>query len=157
MNDIKKPSGDNIGGLIRFNFIPYEDVESIDMPIDGKVTIEVELKEGKQWYCGYGTLGSMSYTETPSENMNGAVFSKLLSAVCPQDGEENNALFNEMRNRRFIVDYTDSNGLRKLIGSIEEPLKFNATLNTQTSMPGLNAHAISFYGEGTFKAYIYDV
>lgn len=157
MNDIKQPSGDNLGGLVRFRFIDINDVESIEDAINGKVLTEIELSDGGQWFTGYGTIGSMGYTETPSENPNGTVFARQFTAVCPQDGEDNNALFNEMRNKRFILDYTDSNGLRKLVGSISEPLKFSATLNTQTNMPGLNSHTINFYGDGTHKAYIYDV
>lgn len=157
MNDIKRPSGDNLGGLIKFKFVPMNDVQSIDTAINGKVTTEVTLKEGAQWYCGYCTLGTMGFTEPSAKSPNGEVFQAAFTGVCPQDKEENNDLFNEMRNQKFIIDITDSNGLRKLVGGIDAGLFFSSSLNTQTDMAGRNAHAISFYGDMAHKAYIYDI
>lgn len=157
MRDINKPSGDNLGGVLRFNFIDVNDVQSIADAVNSTVSTAVTLKTAMQWYEGYGTLGSIGFTEIPEMTGAGTLYKRQFVALCPQDGEDINDLFNEMRNKQFIIDYTDSNGLRKLVGSLEEPLNFAATLNTKTNMPELAGHSISFYGDASHKAYRYDI
>lgn len=155
MKDINRPLFENLGGIIKFNFVPIEHVDSIDIPIKGIITQPVSLASGKQWFSGYGTLGSISFTETPEKTNAGELFKRVFTAFCPKDDEEIDTLFNEMRNMQFLLDYTDSNGLRKLIGSIDEPLKFSASLNTKSQMQELAGHSISFFGDGTHKSYVY--
>jgi hypothetical protein len=157
MNDLNRLKGNNIGGVIRFNFIPVQDVQSIALPINHKVLEPLELKEGKRWYCAYATIGTMAYSEEQSDNDNGNIYKPKFIAICPQDNEEMTDTLNAMRNQRFIIDYTDANGLRKLVGTIEEPLFFTSTLSTKNDVKGRNEHAISFYGECTHKAYVYDI
>lgn len=156
MNDINEYSGDNLGGIIRFKFIPVTDVESIASPIDHVITTPVILKTDKRWFSAYATMGTIGYTEASEQTANGGLFKRQLVAIIPKDDKDKAKLFNKMRNQRFIVDYVDSNGLRKLIGSLEEPVFFSSTQNTKTEMPGRNEHSISFYGTGTHKAFIYD-
>lgn len=155
MNDINQPFGDNLGGVLRFNFIDVNDIESIDVAVNSMVLQAVTLKTAKQWFAGYGTRGSIGYSETPEITNAGTLYKRQFVAFCPKDGPDNDDLFNEMRNKQFIIDYTDGNGLRKLVGSLEEPLFFSATLNTKTNTPELAGHSISFYGDATYKAYVY--
>jgi len=157
MEDLNELKNDNIGGIIRFNFIPVQDVQSISTPLNNKVLEPIEVKEYKRWYCAYATRGTMGYTEEQTDTPNGNIFKRKFVAVCPQDSDEMCDTLNLMRNQRFILDYTDANGLRKLVGTIDEPLFFTSTLNTKTDMNGRNEHAISFYGDASHKAYVYDI
>jgi hypothetical protein len=157
MEDLNQLKNDNVGGIIRFNFIPVQDVDSIVMPVNNKVLEPLEVKEGKRWYCAYATLGTIGYTEEQSDTDNGGIFKRKFTAICPQDNDEMTDTLNAMRNQRFIIDYMDANGLRKLVGTIEEPLFFTSTLNTKTDMRGRNEHVISFYGDASHKAYVYDI
>ncbi len=156
MNDIDEFDGDNLGGIIRFKFIPVTDVESIDNPIDHVIATPVILKTNKRWFDAYATKGTIGFTEVPEKTANGDVFKLQFNAICPKDSADRSNVFNQMRNQRFIVDYTDYNGLRKLIGSLEEPLFFSSSLNTKTEVVGRNEHSISFYGESSHKAYVYE-
>jgi hypothetical protein len=157
MRDFIQPFSDNLGGIITFKFIPSEDIDTIEMALNGVIEQEITLKSGKQWYCGYGTLGTIGYTEPGEESPAGTVYKRAFTAFYPKDNSEMNFLFQEMRNRLFVIDYRDSNGLRKVVGGIEEPLKFLSALNTQTDVPGRSGHNISFYGDGTYKAYTYNI
>lgn len=157
MDDVKQFSGDNIGGLLRLNFIPVSDIESIDEPYEHRITVPVELKENKRWFSLYATLGTMSFTESGSKTSDGELFDKKITATCPKDRADISALFNEMRNEQFVIDYTDTNGERKLVGSLEEPLQFSSNLNTKEGIEGRNEHVISFFGVGTHKSYFYDI
>lgn len=157
MQDIKQPIGNNLGGVITFNFIDVKNVLSIPTPVNSMIIQPVVLQPGEHWYVGYGTLGTIGYSE-PSEFTNaGTLYKRMFVAFAAQDSAINSILFNEMRNGQFLIDYKDSNGLRKLIGSIEEPLFFSANLNTKTNMPELAGHAVGFYGDGTHKAYVYNI
>lgn len=157
MKNINSPDGDNIGGVLRFNFIDVNDVDIIPDPIEGKIIEVVTLKEGKQWYCGYGTLDTIGYTESSEQTSSGTIYKKQFVASCPQDSADNGSLFEENRHKKFILDYTDSNGLRKLVGTIDEPLFFLSVLNTQTNRVSLAGHSITFYCDSTHKSPQYDV
>lgn len=157
MNDINRLEGDNLGGIVRFKFIPVDDIRIIDDAVAGVVSVEITLQASKKWFCAYATLGTMGYTESPTNSSAGTIFSRQFSAFIPKDSAEINAQLNEMRDVRFVLDYTDSNGLRKIVGSIEEPLNFSSSLNTQSDMPGRNGHNIVFSGDATHKAYVYDI
>jgi hypothetical protein len=155
MTNINQPNLHNLGGVLRFNFVDVNDVLSIPIPTNSILFSALSLKPGKQWYAGYGTLGTMSYTEPSELTSAGTLFKRLFVASCPKDGYTNSNLFNEMRNKQFLLDYTDSNGFRKLIGSIDEPLFFDSVLNTKSKMAELSGSVIRFYGDGSHKAYEY--
>lgn len=157
MNDINKFSGENLGGLIRFNFAVVSDILTIEEAVDSKISKVIKMKPGTRWYSGYATLGTMSFTEPTEETNAGPIYKRSFNAFCPKDDEEKTDLFARMRNEKFILDITDSNCLRKIIGSINEPLSFKSTLNKKANMPELAGYAISFFGDGTHPSYIYNV
>jgi len=157
MNDIKKPIGNNLGGVIRFNFIDVNDVESIPDSIDDVVSEAVVLKEGAQWSCGYGTQFSIGYSEPTEDTNAGTIYKKSFDATCPQDSAENKNLFRLKRHKRFILDIYTSNGMRLLVGTIAEPLKFSAKLSTKTQMSELAGYVINFSGDGTLPSPVYDI
>ena len=158
MNDINRHEGDNLGGVVSFNFIPVQDVESLTMPIEHRIVEPLQLKTGKYWYCGFATLGTIGFTEESQQTPNGEVYKQKFAAIRPKDDKDISLLLNEMRNQKFIIDYTDANGQRKLIGTTDEPLFFSSVLNTKTSVAGRNEHTLIFYrDDATHKAYIYDI
>ncbi|OFY87859.1 MAG: hypothetical protein A3F72_03020 [Bacteroidetes bacterium RIFCSPLOWO2_12_FULL_35_15] len=157
MDDITLFEDDNLGGIIRFKIAKADDVESIDDAIDGAITTEITLKANCRWYEVYATLGTIGYAEPTEDTNSGTVYKRNISAFSPKDTIEKTKIFNEMRNGKFIVDYTDSNKLRKIIGSIEEPVRFKYSLNTKSNIPELAGYNISFFGDGTHPAYVYDI
>jgi hypothetical protein len=157
MNDINEFFGNNLGGVLRFNFIPVAHCVSIDMPIKGKVLKPVEVLTGKRWFSGYATLETIGFAEPSELTDNGTIYKPKFTAIVPKDSAEATHLFDQMSNGRFLLDYTDSNGLRKLVGSLDEPLFFSADLNTKQNIAGRNEHLINFYGTTTNKAYVYDI
>lgn len=155
MIDINRFCGDNLGGVIEFTFIPSRDVLSIPTPIDGKVLEEIELKPYKQWYRGYGTLETMGYEEDTNSTKHGTLYSKKFISIVPKILPEYTNLFHEMRNENFIVVGRDSNNIKTIYGSIEEPLKFKNTKNTKVKIAERNEIAITFFCDGTKPSYAY--
>ncbi len=157
MDDVKKFEDDNLGGVYLFKYIPADDVQSISDPIDGFITKEVSLKPDKQWFDFYGTEGTMAFSEDDSNTNDGTLYNKKVIAITPKQRTEIDVLFFKIRNRRFILDLIDNNGLRKIIGSIEEPLKFTNKGDTKNMASGRNEYAIEFACSSTFKSYTYDI
>lgn len=157
MEDFLYKKEDNLGGVIRFNIVRVSDVQSIDNAISHKINSPIVLKTGKRWYCGYGTMATLSYAEPEESSSAGPLYKRVFSGFFPKDDAEIDLLFAEMRNDRFIIDYTDSNGLRKIIGSLAEPLRFTSSLNTKQQTSELAGHSFTFYGDGTHKAYVYSI
>lgn len=156
MKDIKEYQNNNLGGLLKFKIIPVEHVSSIDIANNHVIEKPVVLNQGKYWYDVYATLGTIGYSETQKETENGSQFECVLSAVVPKDETINAHNFNTMRNQKFIIDYTDSNGMRKLVGSKEEPLFFKSEFTTKEEVAGRNQHRIIFSAITSHKAYVYD-
>jgi len=156
MDDINRFEGDNMGGLIRFDFALAKDIESIEEPVDSVICGAVIMKPGTRWYCGYATRGTIGYTEPTEDTSAGPVYKKSFSAFCPKDDQEKTSLFARMRNELFVIKFLDSNLQCKIAGSLTEPLSFKYVLNTKTNMSDLAGYAINFYGDGTHEAYLYD-
>lgn len=148
--------GDNIGGLESFQFIPVGDVASIARAKDHVITELVTLDTGKAWLDAYVTLGSLAYSEGKNKTIHGNHYNRSLVGFVPKDTEALAELFDEMGDVRFIIDYTDNNGVRKLIGSLDSPLVFSSQLSTGNDAAARNGHFITFSGNSPHKAYIYD-
>lgn len=157
MNDFILPDGSNLGGILAFNFVPVDDVSSFPEVVNGKIIKPLTLNADGQWFCGYSTLEKTKYTEPDEDSPAGKVFKKVFSGFYPKDTEEMAILFNKMRNRKFIIDYTDMNHIRKIVGTVEEGLKFSSSFSTGEKVVDLAGHSFRFYGDGSAKAYIYDI
>ena len=158
MQDIEEFTGDNIGGIESFMFIPVDDVISIARPVDQTILELVVINEagGAQWFNAYVTQGSLSYRETQNKTKQGHPYSRTLAGFVPKDTESLAALFNEMCYRKFLGDYTYNNGKIQLIGSIDSPLLFDTELETKDDPAGRNGHRISFASNSPHKAYFYN-
>lgn len=156
MKDIEAFTGDNMGGIEKFRYIPADDVEEIPEANNHLIEDVIILKAGKQWYNAVCTLGTTGYSEKQAETDQGQSYDKSLTGFVPKDSPEMAALFDEMENQRYIIDYTDNNGYRKIIGSLTEPVRFKADGETKTDASGRNGHVITFYSLGSHKSYFYD-
>lgn len=147
MNDINKHCDDNLGGLYRFNFIPVSEVQSIAEPIGCKVLEPLETTTIGRWYECYASEGTIKFIEDLQQSEHGDFHKVKLSAFIPKDRTDITDQLEKMRNKNFIIDYIDNNGHRKLIGKLDEPLRFTYSLDTGSSVPNKNGHTIEFYGD----------
>lgn len=157
MDDINKFSDDNIGGVLLCRFIPVENVSEIPSPINYSINTAVVLKSNCRWFDIYGTQGTKEFTEESTQSDAGTSFKKSIKLITPKIRTELDDQFNDMANRLFILDVTDNNGLRKIVGTIDEPLKFKCTATTKADVAQRNEYSIEFFGEGTQKSYTYNL
>lgn len=147
MNDILKHCEDNIGGVYLFRIVLSSDVIGIAERFNGKVCEPVTLKAGARWYDFYGTEGTMDLKEDQQENDHGSYFKIKLVASVPKIRTSIDETFEDMKNKKFIVDCIDNNGHRKLLGTISEPLQFKYSAGTGVGAPNKNGYSVEFYGD----------
>ena len=159
MQDIGQYTGDNIGGLEKFQFIPVNDIISIPRATNHVITeaITIDALSGAQWFDAYVTEGSLGYKETEKKNQHGNSYDRILVGLVPKDTETLADLFDEMEGFRYVIIYTDNNGKKKVVGSIESPLQFKADMDTKVDANGRNGHPITFFGSSSHKAYFYNL
>lgn len=147
MEDINKHCDENVGGIFLFRYIAKDDVESIVEPIDERITEPVVLKANKRWFDFYGTPGTIKFDEEQQQSPHGDYFKVKLTGLTPKDRADIIRPFNKMKNPTFIIDYTDNNGLRKLVGNLNESLRFKHASSTGDKPQSKNGHAFEFYGD----------
>ena len=157
MKDIVKHCDDNLGGIYVYRVAIVDDIQSMSEPIDGKVLEPIVLKTGKVFYDIYATEGSTKFSEDSTESSHGDYYKAKLSSFVPKDRTEVTDTLNKMANKKFIIDYTDNNSHRKLIGTIANPMQFRNSLATGEKVPNPNGHTIEFYGDLLEKSPTYFV
>lgn len=157
MNDINKHTEDNLGGIFSIKIIPVSDVQSIPMPIKSRILQAVVLKNNTRWYDLYATEQTIKFEEPQQESEHGNFFRCKLTGLVPKDRADVIELFNEMANKLFVIDYTDNNGVRKLIGNLSEPLTFSSNFDTGSTATNKNGYSFEFKGDLIKKSPVYFV
>lgn len=152
MEDIFKHNDDNLGGIYAFKYIPISEVASLPAAIDGKVFEPLLTKDSGRWYEFYATPGTLGFSELKETSPHGDYYKAKFSGFVPKDRSDLIDAFSKMRNNKFIIDYTDYNGVRKIIGTIDEPLLFKESLDTGVNVPNRNGTSFEFTGELRYKS-----
>lgn len=139
--------GVNLGGILSFRFTPVENVESIDYNPISQIFYDITLKSGKIWYDGYSTFEKKLVNSVQNESPNGPLYKNELKGFFPGHNWQVEKLFNVMVQfgAKFIVDYTDNNGERVLLGTIENGIKFGYEYTTQDLVKKLHGYNYRFY------------
>lgn len=158
-NDIEKHHGDNLGGVNSFKFAFANSVDTIPPIIDGSIHHAVTLLTSppSRWFDGYCTEGTMQLKETAKDSEHGEYQEKEFTGIVPKGRPELIDLFNSMADQLFIIDAIDNNGIRRLIGNKEEPLKLKVDFDTKADVPQRNEYRISFKGTGVKKSPQYNL
>jgi len=153
MNNFPNPPLDNIAGIASFNFVEVEKVNSIPFVINNKITSSIVLKDGYLWFKGYSSIDSLEYSEPIKQSNHGNFIEAELKGFVPESPEILQ-LFTKMDGRRFILHLTDNDNLKKIAGTIEQPLTFLCDFETQT-VSGNKGYKYHFKGLLTKRAPIY--
>lgn len=156
MRDFEKVFGDNIGGVLTFEFTPKSNVVSIPKAYKGCVIHPVQLIEGAQWYIGKATNRTLRLLDELTESKQSDFHTVQLSGFFPNDSEEMSLLFQEMENEYFIITCKDANGVRRLLGTEECGLKFTYKHDTGDDMPVRPGYSFQFTGAQPKKPYRYE-
>lgn len=146
MSDISIFGQDNFGGVQVFDFVPVIDVQSISAirKENHTITAGVILKTDKTWYRLYSTRGSIKFDEAGKRTPAGMLFEQQISFDVPKDREEIVSLFQQMDQHKFIVKYKDFNEKWKLIGDLQNGLRFLDKFSSGADAPNKNYRDCNF-------------
>jgi hypothetical protein len=140
----------NMGGIKSFRFIPIEMVESIDSNLHSFVFYDITLKAGKTWKDGYSTMEKALVNSVNTESPNGPLWKNELKGFYPKSRWNIEKLFAMLSmSGRFIVDYTDNNGERVLLGTLQNGVKFGYEYTTQDAVKKLHGYNFRFYHDSS--------
>jgi hypothetical protein len=137
MNDLitsfpQCPSSENLQGILSFQFVEVDNVQEfpdLDPELNGLIS-PISLLPGKTWLDGWAPWGQLKFNEKESGQPGGAPYNINLTGFLPGDGPEIARLVANLRRSRFVVIYTDMNGIAKVLGNAESPMQFTASFST---------------------------
>ena len=74
--------------------------------------------------------GRGDYEQKQAETVHGPEYQHLISLAVPKDDPIRANMFRLMTGRRWIGVYQDANGLRRVVGTIRQPLRFSVQMRT---------------------------
>ena len=91
------------------------------------------------------------YEQKPSVGVQGVSYQQALTLAVPKDHMQTTLFVQRMSGRKWIAIYEDANGLRKVVGTNKQPLRFTATLKANP-----NAWAFTWLGETRQPAAVFN-
>lgn len=155
MNDINKPCEDNLGGIFLIKVIPIQEVQSLLMPVKSAILEPLVTKPLGRWYDIYATIETVKFEEEPIESEQGDHYRAKIIGKVPKDRASVIETINQMTNKQFIIDYTDNNGVRKIVGTLTEPLLFKCNFTTGDKVATKNGYDFEFSGFLLRKSPVY--
>lgn len=74
-----------------------------------------------------------SYNQKAIVGVQGVLYDQSLTFIAPRDHLTTTLFAQRVAGRKFVAIYEDANGLRKLIGTYKQPLRFTSELRTNPS------------------------
>lgn len=147
---------DNLGGLLTLQIIRAADVESMGDPVESVIYGTITPKAGKafvSWQCIIETASARSQSRS---SMHGAVKNNVLPFMLPKDRSTIKAQLDQAEADEFIVLFKDANGVQKVFGTLNAPVRFEFDHNTGAQFASLNAYDCRFYYNGPDNLYHYN-
>ena len=143
MDNINKPDKDNLGGINKFWLVLKDDITEIacDAVEPG---YRLVLDPSGTIYYIYGTPDTIIFTESKNTDFNGDHYACTLEAICPNNQNAIQRIFDEIDTKEFVIVLMDNNGNYKLFGEIDESLTFINNYSSTPNFSGLNANRIVF-------------
>lgn len=147
-NIIRFSGGDNLGGILTLRVIRKDDLAGIPEPVDGVVYGDVVPKEGKAFVTWNVVLESANTRSNNASSREGPSKQNSLPFLIPKDRPSIKAQLDQAEEDEFIVIFTDANGIQKLFGTIDTPVKFSYDHTSGKAFDNINAYDCNFYYSG---------
>lgn len=112
------------GGNTGFLFAPANFINNIPAAVNGIVNQDISMVSPYQFLEGYAAQDSLSLDEPMEQSSAGNIWQPVVKGFYPKYTDDINNLMHEMASYRFVLIVTDKNGVKRIIGNKEEPLKF---------------------------------
>lgn len=140
---IKQPAH---GGLCSIEFVPVDWVLFLPEinPKYNTITQKVRLMDGKAWQLCPSPDRERALIETQKESDGGIYVESSVSAFLPFGSVSNDVALSVMRYYRYLVVVNLPNGIRKLLGTIDNPVNFSRDFNSGSSVEADMGSPVSF-------------
>ena len=144
MNSILPLKEENISGLAYLDFAPVSDVDSIDRPWQEEISQAVVFNPTKSFFRLAFSQETGKFSSPEEKNPSGSLHKAEVVGFTPLMRMATAAIFSEMREDLFVVVVTDNNGNKRLVGTLEEPLRFSFSESTESSYGVRQGYAWAF-------------
>lgn len=134
----------NPGGLKSFSFAPSVTIANYPAIVAGSANAELLFKTGFYLLNGYATANTLQFNQEEGETDQGVLHEQNLQGFVPLEGAEIVALFAEMVQMRFVCVAKDFNGIKKLLGSVLNPLVFSYKYSSGNDRKDAKGYKFSF-------------
>jgi len=145
MNSITPLREENISGLIYIEFIPVQDIDAMERPWQEEIATALTFQPGKAFYSLAYSQETGGYTSPEEKNASGSIHKVVASGFTPMMQLATSAIFSEMREALFIVKMKDANGKIRLLGTQQEPMRFNFAEATPEEFGGRQGYTWTFF------------
>lgn len=146
--------GNNIPGIRNLKYTP---IANIDRSLWGTVNMshyvmrsEPPFLSGKAWLTAPVIIGRNAYTETPSKDNAGNYNTCNLSVFLPFDTEDIIKELGLMTSHYFIVEWTDSNNRKWVLGDIFQPCEFISPFDGGSSLGTSKGYTLTWTCKTSF-------
>lgn len=140
------------GGLHEFSFIPVSFVADFPPIINDQIIEQnIALSPGRNWYQGYARPTTLQYEEIPEQKKHGLIFRKSVKGIYPYDSVTVTKAFGTLYHVPLLLKITDRRGMRRLLGTPEEPMRFVGTYKSN-GIGGFAEFIFSFNGSHRIKS-----
>ena len=151
MSNIIKHEGGNIGGMCPVYWAFASDISGIT--IDKQTLIcTIALATGKKWNILYGTPDSIEMDSEETEKPAGTQYAYKVKMLIPQDRSSVETKLRQMSGRGIILHTTDKNGIVRIFGTPENPVKKVSKLKKPANVDGYNGWEVTFNGDFSLPA-----
>ena len=155
MQNIVLTNEDNTGSLAKFWFIPVSDVVSIPAAVDYVIPSSIIVQEGKNWYTANVTQDTPGFEDKETTFKGAKGRSISLVGFVPGHHSALSKLFRAMELIRFLVLAEDQEGNQRLLGSIENPMRFKFSFDTGNKTSSSKGYQITFFQTAKQSPYFY--
>lgn len=151
---VKRYLGENYGSLISIEYAPTWQFLRFKPGADGKISAaDIEFYSGYTWQNIYCTQDTMGHRQQQASDVNGDPYTQSVVGFIPGDEDHIEQPLADLHGRqRYLLRITRPNGVRKIVGTIAEPLEITLDSNSQTTIPGRAGTAITFNGKTLKRA-----
>jgi len=158
MNDPFDLNFQNTAGIASAFLIHHIDIGSFpdklydEHKLDGEVII---LPTG-EWIPIYQAADGCQFTQEEQTVKGDSVWKLTFDFFIPSSNEDFSYYQTHAHGRKVVIDFTDRDGVRKIAGTKEEPLRITQQFKTQRTMAQLKGCQFRAEGICSQQAYFYD-
>jgi len=147
--------GASLGGLTHIRVYPAENVLSIPAPVLGIISSPVVLRDPENYCDIFFPVGEGSMDEAQADDEHGEYFKPKISCFIPKDTPEFYDASIALTGMKCICICQDANGLAKLVGTPDYPLRFKLSTGTGKRSQDKSGLEFEFYGVPPERAPFY--